>query len=80
MPTLNEDLIVAKDPSVGIELIKHRLKTKSFSVVRQENKSVIPFLEANNFRHFQTGARMNLGSKIDFKGKMLFSRIGGNLG
>ncbi len=80
IPTLGEGLVIAENDTIGIALLKLRLENKPIVVLPAENETGTNFLTDHNFHHFQTGIRMRLGEKIDFNGKKLFSRIGGNLG
>lgn len=80
LPTLNEGLLVAEDNAAGIALLKRRLNKLPKIALPETNKEGIRFLEGNGYLLYQKGARMSLGSSIDFKGDGVFGRIGGNLG
>ena len=80
MPTLGEGLLLAEDNDIGIELLKLRLEKQPIIVLPIENNVAIKFLLENRFCQFQKGTRMILGDRIDFKSKMIYSRIGGNFG
>ena len=80
LPTLGEGLIVAKDETSGIELLKLRLQTKNTCVLPEGNLAGIKVLQQQNFKLVKRGARMHMGIPLNFKPQMLFSRIAGNLG
>ncbi|MBC7914221.1 MAG: GNAT family N-acetyltransferase [Pyrinomonadaceae bacterium] len=80
LPTLGEGLIIATDSASGIELLKYRVETHNTAVLPAQNEAAIQFLLEINFKHLRTAARMRLGPATGFKAKMLFNRIGGNVG
>ena len=79
-PSLGEGLVVAKDEAAGIALLKLKLRALPFSVVPSENEAAVNFLLEQGFKKFLKGSRMSMGERIDFNPRMLFNRIGGNLG
>lgn len=79
-PSLGDGLVVAENETAGIALLKLRLQVLPFVVLPAENEAGIDFLQKEGFLQFQKGSRMQVGNKLDFKGKMLYNRIGGNLG
>ena len=79
-PDLGDGLIVAENETAGLELLKLKLQMLPFSVVPSDNEAAVNFLQEQGFQQFLKGTRMSIGERIDFKPKMLFNRIGGNLG
>lgn len=79
-PTLGEGLILAKSNQAGIELAKYRLLDHPKSVVPEQNLAVIQFLESMNMSINRTGTRMYIGQPVHPKTKMVYNRIGGNMG
>ena len=79
-PTLGEGLILALNDEAGIELAKYRLLDKHKSVVPESNSSVIRVLETMEMSINRTGTRMYIGEPVELNPRMLYSRIGGNMG
>jgi GNAT superfamily N-acetyltransferase len=81
LPDFGEGHIIAKDKQAGIELMKLKHSQKDCkTVLPEENKDGIKFLEANGFKKYSTAARMVLGEDIPWKPNSIYSRVGGFYG
>ncbi len=80
LPSLGDGLIVATNTEAGIELMKHRNKTKNIATLPVDNNVAVEFLLQNNFKHYRTAKRMTLGHKRKWIPQMLFNRVSGQIG
>lgn len=81
LPDFGEGHIIAKDEQAGIELMKVKLRQKECkTVLPEENKEGIKFLEDNGFKKYSTAARMILGEDIPWQPNCIYSRVGGFYG
>jgi len=80
LPTLGDGLIISGDPVAGIELMKHKSKLNKMFCLPMDNVSGINFLEQHGYKRLREASRMVLGKKINWDGRQIYSRIGGNLG
>ncbi|MBC8054757.1 MAG: GNAT family N-acetyltransferase [Sphingobacteriaceae bacterium] len=80
LPGLGEGLVVAKDEFAGTQLLSLSLSTRPFCALPEENVAACQFLVSHKFNYLKQAARMSLGKDLAFKPKMLYRRIGGNLG
>lgn len=80
MPTLGEGLIISSDPEAGIELMKHKRKLNKLFCLPLDNVEGINFLEQHRYKRLREASRMLRGKKINWDGRQVYSRIGGNLG
>ena len=80
MPTLGEELILARTPEAGLELMRARSHEKIYIALPSANKPGIEFLRSNGYVEYRKGIRMYLGKQTSWHPEMIYSRIGGNLG
>ena len=80
LPTLGDGLIIATDPVAGAELMKHKGNLNKMFCLPIDNIAGISFLEQHGYKRLREASRMILGKKINWDGKQIYSRIGGNLG
>jgi N-acetylglutamate synthase-like GNAT family acetyltransferase len=80
LPTFGEGLIIANNPSAGLELLKLRLRKKNNAVFPIDNVIAAAFMRDNNFKELKTAKRMKLGANRIWQAANIYNRIGGNLG
>ena len=81
MPTLGEGLIIADNEEAGISLMKNKLaRAWLYIAIPRGNPPALEFLKSLGHKEYRVGKRMALGPEIPWHPKMIFGRIGGNLG
>ena len=80
LPILGEGIILAEQPSAGIELLQLHLSKSDNVVFPMENTSALQFMMQHSFEPFRKAKRMRLGAKRDWIPSTIYNRIGGNLG
>ena len=80
LPTFGDGLIIAINPSAGIELLKLHLQSNNKIAFPKDNLVATNYLNEQGFREFSTGKRMRIGKKRNVKLENIYNRIGGNLG
>lgn len=80
LPTFGDGLILAQNPSAGIELLKLHLSKNDKAFFPQENLIAYQFMKDNSFDYFRKAKRMRLGKKRNWSAESIYNRIGGNLG
>ena len=82
LPRLGEGLIVAASDGAGMQLVKKKMSVMKGikTVLPEDNAAGIDFLKKSGFQMIQSAARMAYPGEDSLASKMLFSRIGGNLG
>ena len=74
-------LIFAKDPEIGLELMKYRFNNgKTKIVVPSENTGAIDFLQKEGYQLDVTLPRMVLGNEVNWKPGSIFNRASGYCG
>ncbi|HMS32935.1 MAG TPA: GNAT family N-acetyltransferase [Ignavibacteria bacterium] len=79
-PQLGDGLIIADDPSAGIELMKFRLQSESDAAFPVDNKAAYEFCCNIGSIHIKNSKRMRSGNARILHPEYLFNRIGGQLG
>ncbi|WP_207426385.1 GNAT family N-acetyltransferase [Pedobacter sp. SYSU D00535] len=80
LPALSEGLVVAKDTEAGLKLMELRLCNVQVAVMPDTNIAAADFLLKNDFKLVQQGWRMRLGKQLSYDSRLIFNRIGGNMG
>ncbi|OFX90089.1 MAG: hypothetical protein A2W99_17335 [Bacteroidetes bacterium GWF2_33_16] len=81
IPDLGEGPIFAITIDAGKELMRFKYSTIDKATLPDENQAGIEFIKELGFIETNTiGKRMILGSDIEWKPEMIYSRIGGNFG
>jgi GNAT superfamily N-acetyltransferase len=80
LPTFGDGLIIADNPSAGIELLKLHLHSNNKIAFPKDNLAATNYLDEKGFKEFSTGKRMRIGKKRNVKLENIYNRIGGNLG
>lgn len=80
LPTFGDGLIIADEPSAGLELLKLHLGRNTRLAFPKDNREATNFLYDKGFKEFSTGKRMRLGKSRPLKLENIYNRIGGNLG
>ena len=81
IPNLGEGPIFALTTDAGKELMRFKYSTIDKATLPDENQAGIEFIKELGFIETNTiGKRMILGSDIEWKPEMIYSRIGGNFG
>jgi len=81
IPGLGEGPIFAATEAAGRELMRFKYSTVDKATIPGENQVGIEFIKEFGFIETNTtGKRMILGKDIEWKPKMIYSRIGGNFG
>ena len=79
-PQLGNGLIIANNPSAGIELMKLRIEERDFAILPVENKPGIEFLLKNDFKQVRISKRMFLGKRRKWYPASIYNRISGQFG
>lgn len=81
LPDFESGPIIVRDSEAGIKLLnfKHSLSNKK-SVIPEENKKAILFMEKMGFEKEGTLPRMLLGECLNWKPKLIYSRASGYCG
>lgn len=83
LPSFGDGLIVAKTIRAGIGLLQHkhaRPFATTSAVLPESNKAAIAWLISNGFEPARVAPRMYLGTPLQWRPEMIFSRISGYLG
>ena len=79
-PHLGNGLIIAKNPTAGIELMKLRLEERDFAILPAANKPAIKFLLDSDFKRVRISKRMFLGKRRKWRPASIYNRISGQFG
>lgn len=79
-PTLGEGLIVANNPTVGLNFIKLRLKTNEITIIPLANTAVHEFLTGLGCKETITAKRMRLGKERPLQLEKVYNRVSGQIG
>lgn len=79
-PNFGEGIILAENPSAGIELLKLHLTNNDKVVFPIDNTFALQLMTQHSFAFFRKAKRMRLGIKRDWIPSSIYNRIGGNLG
>lgn len=80
LPTLGDGLIVANNPSAGLELLKLHLKSNDKVNYPINNLVATDFLYNNGFKEYDVVKHMRLGKIRPFKLDHIYNRISGSVG
>jgi GNAT superfamily N-acetyltransferase len=80
LPTLGDGLIVARNPSAGLELLKLHLKSNDKVNYPVNNSFATDFLYSNGFKEYDLVKHMRLGKARPFKLDYIYNRISGSVG
>lgn len=80
LPGLGEGLVVAEEASAGCELLAARLTKQSKVALPAANQTALCFLADRGWREVRRAWRMRRGPALDWRPRMIWSRIGGNFG
>lgn len=80
LPNFGEGIILAEQPSAGIELLKLHLANNDKVVFPIDNSSAMQFMTQHSSEFFRKAKRMRLGLKREWIPSTIYNRIGGNLG
>jgi GNAT superfamily N-acetyltransferase len=81
IPGLREGLIIAENEEAGFALMNIKFSTADKAALPEDNKAAVDFLLERGFADAgKKGTRMIRGEDISWKPRMIFSRIGGNVG
>jgi GNAT superfamily N-acetyltransferase len=80
MPTLGEGFILATTSHSGLELMRKKHCGGRFGVLPAANQIAIEYLQDHGFAEYRRGIRMVKGQRLQWHPKMIYGRIGGNLG
>ncbi len=80
LPTLGEGTIVANTSTVGLALMKYRLKSKNIVAFPMDNEVAKEFMDAHDFNPYKIESRMSLGVSRAVNYAAIFNRIAGKIG
>ena len=80
LPTFGDGLIIANNPSAGIELLKLHLQSNNRTAFPKDNFAATNYLYEKGYKEFSTGKRMRIGKRRNVRLAHIYNRIGGNLG
>ena len=79
-PTLSEGVIVANNPTVGLNFVKLRLKTTGLTIIPLANKAVHEYLTGLGCKETITAKRMRLGKARPLQLEKVYNRVSGQIG
>ncbi len=80
LPAFGNGLIVAINPTAGIEMMKLRSKKSDTFILPKDNKAAVDCLVKNNYNLFRIAKRMRLGAEIPWQPKNIYNRVSGQIG
>ena len=80
LPTFGDGLIIANNPSSGIELLKLHLQSNNKIAFPKDNLAATNYFYERGFKEFSTGKRMRVGKMRNVRFENVYNRVGGNLG
>jgi len=80
LPAFGNGLIVATNPTAGIELMKLRSKRSDTFILPNDNKAAIDCLIQHNYNLFRIAKRMRLGTERPWQPENIYNRVSGQIG
>ncbi len=79
-PALSRGPVIAAGTNAGLGLLQVRMQEKTHSMLPEENRQAIGWLQQQGFREQRKSRRMRLGAPRDWKPEWIYNTIGGALG
>jgi hypothetical protein len=80
LPTLGDGLVIAETDEAGAALMHLRLSNRSHACFPSDNQAASKMMHDYGYHPHRVAKRMFYGDKPRWNPKMMFNRIGGNLG